>query len=119
MKKEESYCRNSSVLNPMFCSKYPAVLRFPLCAALSSYWLLTHEQETLEIHHGKHHAAYVTNLNKQIEGKDLDSKSLEEVPPPNLLSHRMFLPRHSRTCSASLSQSGRSNRRRDVLLVKC
>jgi superoxide dismutase len=37
-------------------------------------------QETMEIHHGKHHAAYVTNLNKQIEGKELDSKSLEEVP---------------------------------------
>ena len=37
-------------------------------------------QETLDIHHGKHHQAYVTNLNKQIEGKDLDSKSLEEVP---------------------------------------
>jgi len=34
----------------------------------------------MEIHHGKHHAAYVTNLNKQIEGKDLDNKSLEEVP---------------------------------------
>lgn len=36
-------------------------------------------KETMEIHHGKHHAAYVTNLNKQIEGKELDSKSLEEI----------------------------------------
>jgi Fe-Mn family superoxide dismutase len=34
---------------------------------------------TLEFHHGKHHAAYVTNLNKLIEGTDLDGKSLEEV----------------------------------------
>lgn len=34
---------------------------------------------TLGFHHGKHHAAYVTNLNKLIEGTDLDGKSLEEV----------------------------------------
>ena len=25
--------------------------------------------ETLEFHHGKHHQAYVTNLNKLLEGK--------------------------------------------------
>ncbi len=35
--------------------------------------------ETLEYHHGKHHAAYVTNLNKLIEGKPEASKSLEEI----------------------------------------
>lgn len=35
--------------------------------------------ETLEYHHGKHHAAYVTNLNKLLEGKPEASKSLEEV----------------------------------------
>ena len=34
---------------------------------------------TLGFHHGKHHAAYVTNLNKLVEGTDLDGKSLEEV----------------------------------------
>ncbi|MBC1260608.1 superoxide dismutase [Synechococcus sp. BSF8S] len=34
---------------------------------------------TLEFHHGKHHAAYVANLNKLVEGSDLDSKSLEDV----------------------------------------
>ncbi|MFM7266904.1 MAG: superoxide dismutase [Cyanobium sp.] len=34
---------------------------------------------TLGFHHGKHHAAYVTNLNKLIEGTDLDGQSLEEV----------------------------------------
>jgi Fe-Mn family superoxide dismutase len=34
---------------------------------------------TLEFHHGKHHAAYVANLNKLIEGTELDGKSLEEV----------------------------------------
>jgi Fe-Mn family superoxide dismutase len=36
-------------------------------------------QETLEFHHGKHHNAYVTNLNGLIEGTDLASKSLEEI----------------------------------------
>jgi Fe-Mn family superoxide dismutase len=35
--------------------------------------------ETLDYHHGKHHQAYVTNLNKLTEGKPEASKSLEEV----------------------------------------
>jgi Fe-Mn family superoxide dismutase len=35
--------------------------------------------ETLEYHHGKHHKAYVDNLNKLLEGKPEASKSLEEV----------------------------------------
>ena len=35
--------------------------------------------ETLEFHHGKHHQAYVTNLNKLLEGKPEESKSLEEI----------------------------------------
>ncbi len=35
--------------------------------------------ETLEFHHGKHHAAYVTNLNKLLEGKPEANKSLEEI----------------------------------------
>ena len=36
-------------------------------------------RSTLEFHHGKHHAAYVTNLNKLIEGGELEGKSLEDV----------------------------------------
>ncbi len=36
-------------------------------------------EETLEFHHGKHHATYVSNANKLIEGTDLANKSLEEV----------------------------------------
>jgi Fe-Mn family superoxide dismutase len=35
--------------------------------------------ETLEYHHGKHHQAYVTNLNKLVEGKPEASKTLEQV----------------------------------------
>ncbi|MCI5071751.1 superoxide dismutase [bacterium] len=36
-------------------------------------------KETLEFHHGKHHAGYVTKLNNAIEGTDYAGKSLEEI----------------------------------------
>ena len=36
-------------------------------------------KETLEYHYGKHHQAYVNNLNKAIEGTDDESTSLEDV----------------------------------------
>ena len=35
--------------------------------------------ETLEYHHGKHHATYVANLNKLIEGTEYADKSLEDI----------------------------------------
>lgn len=35
--------------------------------------------ETLEFHHGKHHATYVLKLNGLVEGTDLESKTLEEI----------------------------------------
>ena len=35
--------------------------------------------ETLSFHHGKHHAAYVTNLNKLIAGTEYEPLSLEDV----------------------------------------
>ena len=35
--------------------------------------------ETLEFHHGKHHQAYVTNLNKLVSGGEWEGKSLEEI----------------------------------------
>jgi Fe-Mn family superoxide dismutase len=34
---------------------------------------------TLSFHYGKHHQAYVTNLNKLLEGHPLENSSLEEV----------------------------------------
>jgi Fe-Mn family superoxide dismutase len=38
------------------------------------------DAQTMEIHHGKHHNAYVTNLNKALAGKpDLEGKSLEQL----------------------------------------
>jgi Fe-Mn family superoxide dismutase len=35
--------------------------------------------ETIEYHYGKHHQAYLDNLNKAIEGKPEASKTLEEI----------------------------------------
>ncbi len=38
------------------------------------------DARTMEIHHGKHHNAYVTNLNKALEAHpDLQSKTIEEL----------------------------------------
>lgn len=37
------------------------------------------DARTMEIHHGKHHAAYTTNLNAAIAGTDLEGKSIEEI----------------------------------------
>src|SRR5213080_2112457 len=38
------------------------------------------DAQTMEIHHDKHHAAYVTNVNKAIAGKaDLEKKSVEDL----------------------------------------
>ena len=37
------------------------------------------DARTMEIHHGKHHAAYTTNLNAAIEGTSQEGKSIEEI----------------------------------------
>ena len=37
------------------------------------------DARTMEIHHDKHHAAYVANLNKAIEGTENEGKSLEDL----------------------------------------
>ena len=43
------------------------------------------DKMTMEIHHGKHHNAYVTNLNKALESApELADKSLEELLANNL-----------------------------------
>ena len=45
------------------------------------------DARTMEIHHGKHHAAYVNNLNAALAGTEHEGKSLEE-----LLAHISQLP---------------------------
>ena len=36
-------------------------------------------EETLDLHHGKHHQTYITNLNNFIKDTDMANKSLEEI----------------------------------------
>ena len=37
------------------------------------------DRETMEIHHDRHHQAYVDNLNKAIAGTDAENASLEDI----------------------------------------
>ena len=37
------------------------------------------DSKTMEIHHSKHHAGYTNNLNKAIEGTELETKTIEEI----------------------------------------
>ena len=37
------------------------------------------DQATMKFHHDKHHQTYVTNLNKAIEGTNLESQSIESI----------------------------------------
>lgn len=47
-------------------------------------------QATMEVHWGKHHRTYVDNLNKQLEGKPLADKPIEEVrKDPREISHEL------------------------------
>src|SRR6201988_2313446 len=51
------------------------------------------DARTMEIHHTKHHQAYVTNLNNAIKGKaDLEKKSVED-----LISNLKAVPEDIRT----------------------
>jgi Fe-Mn family superoxide dismutase len=37
------------------------------------------DEETMRIHHDKHHAAYVTNLNNAVQGTEFENMSIEEL----------------------------------------
>ena len=39
----------------------------------------TIDAQTMQIHHGKHHQAYVDNLNKALEGTEWDGRPIEDV----------------------------------------
>src|SRR6202011_3082080 len=52
------------------------------------------DKATMEIHHGKHHNAYVTNLNKALESApELASKTIEEL----LANNCAIVPENIRT----------------------
>ena len=36
-------------------------------------------EQTLDLHHGKHHQTYITNLNNFIKGTEYEKLSLEEI----------------------------------------
>ena len=37
------------------------------------------DTQTMQIHHGKHHAGYTSKLNAAVEGTDLEGKSIEDI----------------------------------------
>ena len=37
------------------------------------------DARTMEIHHGKHHQAYITKVNDAISGTELENKSVEDL----------------------------------------
>src|ERR1700674_4300815 len=52
------------------------------------------DKQTMEIHHDKHHTAYVTNLNKALESApDLQNKKIEEL----LANNCAIVPENIRT----------------------
>jgi len=55
--------------------------------------------ETLEYHHGKHHQAYVTNLNNLVKGSDWEKKTLEEIilsaPPGGIFNNAAQVWNHT------------------------
>src|SRR6204780_426628 len=51
------------------------------------------DKTTMEIHHDKHHAAYVTNLNKALEGQP----DLQNLPVEKLLAEINKVPENIRT----------------------
>jgi superoxide dismutase, Fe-Mn family len=67
--------------NPVFSTVIDQTAPFQLPALPYSFDALEPhiDKMTMEIHHGKHHAAYVTNLNKAVEGTDLAKLKLEDI----------------------------------------
>jgi Fe-Mn family superoxide dismutase len=51
------------------------------------------DSKTMEIHHDKHHAAYVNNLNKALEGHP----DLQKLPIDKLISNLAQVPENART----------------------
>jgi len=56
------------------------------------------DEQTMRLHHDKHHQAYVDNGNKALAGTDLDGKPAEEV-----LANLSSLPAESRVRYATTS----------------
>lgn len=64
-----------------FCAPNTTTMKFELAPLPYAYDALEPhiDAKTMEIHHGKHHAAYTNNLNAALEGHALQGKSIEEI----------------------------------------
>ncbi|WP_071025767.1 superoxide dismutase [Peptoniphilus raoultii] len=52
------------------------------------------DEETMKIHHDKHHKTYVDNLNKTVEGTNMEGETIEDVE--NLLKNLDEIPENVR-----------------------
>ena len=74
------------------------------------------DKMTMEIHHGKHHNAYVTNLNKALESApDLAGKSIDELLANNLAGVPEGLRTAVRMFSGTMAQLLASSSSSDLL----
>jgi len=77
----EPVSKRIEILNNKIIERSNIMGKFELPSLTYSYDALEPyiDKATMEIHHTKHHQAYVNNLNKAIEGTELEGKSLEEM----------------------------------------
>jgi len=61
------------------------------------------DTQTMQVHHDKHHAAYVTNLNNAVNNTDLASKNVDDI-----LRHISDVPQNIRTAVQN-NAGGHSN----------
>ena len=61
---------------------------------------------TMQIHHGKHHQAYVDNLNKAIAGTEHENKSLDElVAQAGAIAVELYFGEHGHPITPSPARS--------------
>ncbi len=65
----------------------------------------TVDEETMRLHHDKHHQAYVDNANKALEGTELADRPVEHV-----LTNLETLPEDKQAPSATTSAGTRTTR---------
>jgi Fe-Mn family superoxide dismutase len=55
------------------------------------------DTQTMQLHHDKHHQAYVTNLNNALQGLEAQHSHLANLPIDELVQHIHEVPEHIRT----------------------
>jgi Fe-Mn family superoxide dismutase len=76
-----SFHNQPNMLNFVPLTKIKIITMFELPALTYAFNALEPhiDARTMEIHHGKHHQAYVNNLNNAVKGNAAEGKSLEEL----------------------------------------